>query len=171
MKKYLILFGILIASNLAAFAQEDAIAKYFDKYLDDEKFTVVYITPKAFQMISKLDFKDSEANEVKNILQDLRGIRILTADTDGLKYYKEAISSFNTTDYDLLMTVKSKGDNVRFWTKESGGTISELLMLVGGKDEFVMMSFIGKIDLNKISRLANQAKIKGMEHLKEVEKH
>lgn len=101
----------------------------------------------------------------------MRGIRILTTEFDGQKYYKDAIASFNTTDYDLLMSVRSKGDNVRFWTKETNGIISELLMLVGGKDEFVMISFIGKIDLQKIARLADDSKIKGMEHLKDVEKH
>ncbi len=172
MEKFLILVCLVVSSSLSLVAQDDAISKYFDKYLDDEKFTVVYITPKAFQMLSKLDLNDPQANEIKGVFQDLRGIRILTLDgQDGRPYYKEAITKVNTAEYDLLMSVRSDGENVRFWTKESGGVISELLMLVGGADEFVMISFIGKIDLHKISKLSNNTQVKGLKFLKEVDKH
>jgi CII-binding regulator of phage lambda lysogenization HflD len=57
---------------------------------------------------------------------------------------------------------------VRFWTKENNGIINELLMLVGERNEFTMISFIGSIDLNKISKLSNKVKIDGMEHLKDI---
>ena len=68
------------------------------------------------------------------------------------------------------MTVRDKESNVRFVTKESNGLISELLLLVGGKDEFVMMSFVGNIDLNKIAKLAKKLDIDGAEHLDKVKK-
>ncbi len=153
---------------LSMVAQTDAITKYFDQYMEDENFTVVYITPKMFQMISKLNLKDKEGMELKEVLQDLKGLRILTTEKNGLQYYKEAISKFKTNEYELLMTVRDKDENVRFWTKENNGTISELLMLVGGVKEFVMISFIGNISLDKISKLANNLDVDGMEHLKEL---
>ncbi len=153
---------------LSMVAQTDAITKYFDQYMEDENFTVVYITPKMFQMISKLNLKDKEGMELKEVLQDLKGLRILTTEKNGLQYYKEAISKFKTNEYELLMTVRDKDENVRFWTKENNGVISELLMLVGGVKEFVMISFIGNISLDKISKLANNLDVDGMEHLKEL---
>ena len=153
---------------LSMVAQTDAITKYFDHYMEDENFTVVYITPKMFQMISKLNLKDKEGMELKEVLQDLKGLRILTTEKNGLQYYKEAISKFKTNEYELLMTVRDKDENVRFWTKENNGVISELLMLVGGVKEFVMISFIGNISLDKISKLANNLDVDGMEHLKEL---
>ncbi|MBK7637736.1 MAG: DUF4252 domain-containing protein [Saprospiraceae bacterium] len=55
-------------------------------------------------------------------------------------------------------------------TKEANGTINELLLLVGGKTEFVMMSFVGNIDLNKIAKLAKKLDIDGAEHLDKVRK-
>ena len=63
------------------------------------------------------------------------------------------------------MTVKDKGDNVKFLTKGNGDVVDELLLLVGGADDFVLMSFVGKLDLNKISKLANKLDIQGSEHL------
>jgi hypothetical protein len=152
-------------------AQTDAITRYFDKYLEDEHFTVVYITPKMFQMIAKLDLKDKDSKDIKEALQDLKGLRILQTDNNAAQHYKEVVSQFNAAEYELLMTVRSKGENVRFWTKESNGIISELLMLVGGAKEFTLISFIGNINLNKISKLANNLKIDGTEHLGDLKKN
>jgi hypothetical protein len=171
-----VLFFTPIAENVGistltkATAQTDAITRYFDKYLDDESFTVVYITPKMFQMIAKLDLKDKDAKDVKEALQDLKGLRILQTEVNPLQHYKEVVAQFTAAEYELLMTVRDKGENVRFWTKESNGIISELLMLVGGAKEFTLISFIGNIDLNKISKLANKLKIDGTEHLDELKK-
>jgi hypothetical protein len=167
-KNILIVVVLILMTPLSILAQSDAITKYFDKYLEDENFTVVYITPKMFQLISKLNLKDPEAQEVKNVLQDLRGLRVLQTEHNAVQMYKEVISQFKPTEYDLLMTVRSKDDNVRFWTKESNGIINELLMIVGDRDEFTMISFIGNIDLNKISKLSENLKIDGIEHLKDL---
>ena len=169
-KLMLIVLFCTSLTPLSIWAQTDAITQYFDKYMDDENFTVVYITPKMFQMISKLDLKDPDAKEIKEVLQDLKGLRILQTEKNAMQYYKEVIAKFKPTEYELLMTVRDKGENVRFWTKESGGVISELLMLVGGVKEFVMISFIGNISLDKISKLANKMDVDGMEHLKELKK-
>ena len=168
-KNSLLIFVLCFCfTPLSISAQEDAISRYFEQYLEDENFTVVFITPKMFQMISKLDLKDPSARDVKDVLQDLRGLRILQSEHDGVKYYKEAISKINTKEYELLMSVRDKGENVRFWTKEKDGIISELLMLVGEKDEFTLISFIGNINLSKISKLANKLDIDGIEHLKDL---
>ena len=170
-KKVMLIMMLCAAMTpLSIWAQTDAITQYFDKYMDDENFTVVYITPKMFQMISKLDLKDPDAKEIKEVLQDLKGLRILQTEKNSLQYYKEVIAKSKPTEYELLMTVRDKGENVRFWTKESGGVISELLMLVGGVKEFVMISFVGNISLDKISKLANKMDVDGMEHLKDLKK-
>ena len=82
-------------------AQGDAISKYFDQYVDDENFTMVFISPKMFNLISKLDIyemEDEEAEIVMSMVSDLRGLRVLTTDHQPLKYYKEAISKINTSE-------------------------------------------------------------------------
>jgi hypothetical protein len=149
-------------------AQTDAITTYFEKYLDDENFTVVYITPKMFQLISKLNLKDANSQEIKMILQDLKGLRILQTEHNAVQMYKELTAQFKPTNYELLMTVRGKDENVRFWTKEKDGIISELLMFVGDPKEFTLISFIGNIDLDKISKLSENLKIDGVEHLKSL---
>ncbi|HPG08045.1 MAG TPA: DUF4252 domain-containing protein [Saprospiraceae bacterium] len=171
MKKLLIACGFLVFGVTASMAQADAITKYFDKYLNDESFSVVYISPKMFDLVSKLDVDDMD-QDTKDVLKDLKGLRILTKNSDGQKYYQEAMNILNTKEYETLMTVRDGDSNVRFWVKEdpaNSNRINELLLLVGGED-FALISFIGNIDLKKISKLSDKMDVKGMEHLEDLDK-
>jgi len=153
----------MVVAVASSFGQSDAIEKYFDKYMDDENFTVVYVSPKMFEMVAKIAPEDLDS-DTKDVIKDLKGLRILTTDYNTKAFYKEAKSLIDTKEYEILMTVRDEGTNVEFLVKDQGDIINELLLLVGG-DEFVMMSFVGDIDLNKISKLANSIDIDGMEHL------
>jgi vacuolar-type H+-ATPase subunit F/Vma7 len=168
--KYLsILFALFLTAGItnSAIAQEDAISKYFSKYVDDERFTVVYISGKMFSMINKmeLDLDDEEAQAVMSVVKDLKGLRILTTETDGAKFYKEALATINTKGYETLLEVREgKETNVKFLVKDSdsGSMLNELLLLVGGEDEeFVLLSFIGNIDLSQVGKLSKAFDDKG----------
>ena len=161
--KYLsILFALFLTAGIttSAVAQEDAISKYFAKYVDDERFTVVYVSGKMFSMINKmeLDLDDEESQAILSVCKDLKGLRILTTETDGNKFYQEALNTINTKGYETLLEVREgKTENVKFLVKDSndGNTLDELLLLVGGEDEdFVLLSFMGKIDINEIGKLS-----------------
>ncbi len=173
MKYFWMLALALFALQAPALAQPDAISQYFDQYVDDENFTVVYLSPKMFQLLGKLDLdelEDKEAAEVMDVVSDLRSLRILTTEENSLKYYEEAIQKLDTRDYEVLMTVRTEDENVNFYVKDDGGNvIEELLLLVGGTDNFVLMSFIGNINLKKISKLAKTIDVDGMEHLENLD--
>lgn len=154
---------MMVVAIASSFGQADAIEKYFDKYMDDENFTVVYVSPKMFQMISKIA-PDEMDDDTKAVIDDLKGLRILTTEYNTKAFYKEAKSLIDTKEYEVLMTVRDDGTNVEFLVKDTGDIINELLLLVGG-DEFVLMSFVGNIDLDKIAKLANSIDIDGAEHL------
>jgi hypothetical protein len=142
--------------------------------MEDEDFTVVYVSPKMFNLISRLDLnevnEDPDAKLVMETVKDIRGLRVLTTDVKPMERYKEAMNMISTKEYEVLVTVRDKGENVRIWVKEDNKVINELLLLVGALDEFVMLSFVGNIDLEKISRLANELDVKGVEHLDKVGK-
>jgi hypothetical protein len=159
----LAIIALAAVNGLAQGPAASAIDKYFSSYVDDKRFDVVYISPKLFQMIGKIDSKildmedDAEAKAVLEMAKDLQGLRILTTDETPEVFYKEAKAKINTKEYEVLLTVRDKdGDNVEFLIKESNNVIQELLLLSGGKDEFVLLSFMGNLDLNKITRLAKE---------------
>jgi hypothetical protein len=151
--------------------QEDAITKYFNKYRDDSRFTMVSINKKMFELIANVAEEDVD-NEVLDMLTSMNGLKILTTEENPAAFYKEAISMINTNEYSELMTVRDKDLNIRFMVKDQANSkiVDELLLLVGGEDEFVMLSFIGKIYLNKIAKLAKNMDIDGIEHLEKLDK-
>ena len=164
---------MLFAYLGTSFGQADAISEYFDKYLEDERFTVVYVSGKMFSMISKLDSTDEDYDDFKEVTEKLKGLRILISDEDAYELYREAKSKINTkNEYELLMTVRTKkGNRVEFVVKEKDDKIDELLLISGGKEhDFVLMSFVGDIDLDKISRLSDAIELEGIEDLKELKK-
>lgn len=176
---YKFIIALLLCGSIAssASAQSDAISKHFKKYVDDDRFTVVYVSQRMFSMFADMNIKDmaeegeAEAKAALAMLEELRGLRILTTETTPNLFYDNAVSIINESEYELLMQVRGEGgENVQFHVRDNkSGGIEELLLLVGG-DEFVLLSIEGNIDLKKIGKLAATMNIKGTEHLKELEK-
>ncbi|MBK8704897.1 MAG: DUF4252 domain-containing protein [Saprospiraceae bacterium] len=147
-----------VAASLQA--QANAIEKYFSQYVEDDRFSVVYISSRLLNMMKDADiedFDDEESKVIMEIAKDLKGLRILSTDVTPDKFYKEAKEKINTSEYEVWMTVRDKdGDNVEFLVKENKEKkIEELLMLISG-DEFMLLSFVGNIDLDKVSKLADE---------------
>lgn len=152
-------------------AQSDAITRFFDKYVEDERFTVVFIAPKLFDMVGKIETNDPDWENYREVVGDLTGLRVLTSDDsliNGVALYKEALSKVPANEYSELLTVRDGQENVRIWIKDSGNIINELLLLVGSPDEFVLISLTGKIDLDKISSLSKALDIDGIDQLEKV---
>ncbi len=162
-----IFFLPLLLLGTGAFAQDDAIGKFFGKYVEDSRFTVVSISPKMFRLLSKVSW-DSIPSDLKQSVSRLTSLRILSTETTPAAFYKEAMARIDRKEYEELITVRSDKDNVHFMVKEQGDVIHELLMIAVDKDDFTLMSFVGNIDLDKLSRLSSDMGIKGMEGLKNV---
>lgn len=168
--KTILSFALTLTIFSGLFGQTDAIDNFFQSYQDDENFTMVYVSPRMFQMVSKV-MEGQDDEEIKDLVKDIKGLKILTTETTPAKYYAEAIKKIPTNQYEVLMTVRDKGSNVKFLTKESNSdVIEELLLLVGGDDSFVLMSFVGQLDLNKIGKLAKKLDLDGAEFLENLDK-
>lgn len=165
----ILLFATLISTNVS-FGQKDAIASFFSQYMEDDDFTSVFISPKLFKMVSKVAPDDMDP-EVKDLISNLKGLRILSTDTsDGMKLYREAKSKINTKGYEELMSVRDgPNEEILFLVKEKGDIISELLMISGSSDDFTMISFIGNIDLATLAKLSKDLDIDGMEHFDKID--
>lgn len=164
------LFSLLVVLFIAtsANAQVDAIDRFFETYQDDDAFTMVYVSPKMFKMFAKVA-GDELDTELQNLVKDLKGLKILRTDKDAVAVYKSAIKKIPTNEYELLMTARDDGQNVKILTKSKGDdVIEELLLLVGGANEFILVSFVGNINLNDLAKVASSLDIEGMKHLEKL---
>ena len=111
--------------------------------------------------------------DLQQLLKNIQGLHILSTHVSPKTFYKEAVSKINTKEYEELMKVRDEGEDVLFLTKTdaTGNKITELLMLVGGEDEFSLISFVGDLDLEKIGRLGKSLNIDGSEHLEKLKKN
>jgi len=167
-KKACVFFALLLMTA-GAFAQDDAIGKFFGKYVDDTRFTIVSVSPKMFRLLSKVNW-DSIPPDVRQTVTRLHSLRILSTGTTPRQFYKEAMSRIDMKEYEELITIRDKNDDVRFVIKEAGGVVHELLMVAADEDGFTMISFVGDIDLEKLSRLSGSMNIKGMDGLRNAKR-
>jgi hypothetical protein len=165
-RRYLLVLPLLLL-GARAFAQEDAIGQFFGKYVDDPRFSVISVSPRMFRLMSKVKW-DSVPGDLKQTVTNLHSFRVLSTESTPLQFYKEAFTLIDRKQYEELISVRGAGskDNVRFMIKENGDKISELLMIAADEEEFTLMSFVGDIDLDKLSRLSADLDIKGMQDLK-----
>ncbi len=169
MKSILTIVTIAI-SFCSLSAQQSAINSFFEKYSDNSAFTQINISPKMFEMFSQMDTDIDMDAETKEMIKSLKGLKILTTEENPTTIYKEFTSTVKTSDYEELMTVRDGDSDVKFLVKDSedGNIVNELLLLVGGSDNFVLMSFSGKIRLDKIGDLAKNINFSGSEHLEKL---
>ena len=156
--KLLILSFLISASFNSVYGQQDLVNSFFEKYSESEYVTSIFISPRFFNMFKQvdLDLEEKEAEAIGNLVEDLTSLRILIAEENAKSMYQEFSADFQEADYELLMRVNNKGeDEVDFLIKESEGIVKELIMLIGGQStDFVLLSFTGNIDLDKISQLS-----------------
>ncbi|HVU98128.1 MAG TPA: DUF4252 domain-containing protein [Puia sp.] len=167
MKK--IFFLLLMSIAASAHAQDDAIGRFFGKYLEDQRFTVVSVSPRMFRLMAKVNW-DTVSADVKQTVTHLQSFRILSTESTPYAFYKEALAMIDRKQYEDLIMVRGGKDDFRFMIRATGNTINELLMIAVDKDGFTLMSFVGDIDLDRLSRLAADMDIKGMENLKNAKR-
>src|SRR5690554_1982466 len=145
MKKWLcVCFMTLMIGSVHA--QEDAIGRFFSKYMEGENFSRVYISPKMMQMAggflkSNADDDETENKDLGELIQKIKGIRILSGEkVDGINLFDEAMSTLNRNKYEDLMDVQDKSSSLKFMIREENGRIAELLMISGSDNEFTLLS-------------------------------
>lgn len=172
-----LVFVAFIATPLILNAQSP-IDKVFDKYASVDGFTTVNISKEMFQMLMQMgkgDSKDSSAVEIKKMMEQLSGLKVLTYAFDSTKVlkavsvYNEFAAAFPASAYKELITINEGRQNIKFMTKQdASGKINEMVMLMKDKTEVAVLSLTGTIDLSTISKLSKGMNIHGLEGLKKI---
>ena len=165
--KNLILFALVFCFSVTTNAQDNVISKYFTDYQQQEDFTKVNVSSKMFSLFTEIDGEDEAEKAVLDAMSKLKGVKALVNNnktTDGAKLYKDALKRIAAdSNYEELMSLEDGTENVMFMIRNEGDIIAELLMVIRGADDFVIMTLYGDIDLNQIAKISKILKISGME--------
>ena len=173
MKAITLLAGILLLTTGAK--SQSIMDKLFDKYSGAEGYTSVYISKYMFDMFRNNETEVKSGDDMEQIISKLECIKILVTDDDPatpapVDLYQEIMKQIPSSPYKEVMIVKEKDQDIKFYAREEKAKVVELLMVIGGKDDNVLISIQGDIDMKNISKLARSMNIEGMENLEKMKK-
>lgn len=174
MKTIALMIG-LVGLTVGANAQS-IMDKLYDKYSGTEGYTSVYISKYMFDMFRNNETTTgSQEDDMERLISNLNCIKILVTDDDPatpapVNLYQEIMKVLPSSPYKEVMVVKEKDQDIKFYAKEEKNKVVELLLVLGGKDESVLISIQGDIDMKNISKLAKSMNIEGMENLEKIDK-
>ena len=167
---------LLLMSTQLLNAQNSSTIALFDKYSGKDGFTTVSISKELFGMFADMNTDDPDAKEVKAMMEQLDGIKILMYETDdstdtgaGLAGFKSEISKLQTSGYTELMVVKQTNEEVKFLVMKKGDKIGELLLIINGGNEAGFISITGTIDMATIGKLSKTMNFEGMDKLEKLD--
>jgi hypothetical protein len=154
--------------TFSASAQDDAIQKFFSKYMEDDRFSRVYISPKMMQMaggfLKNNAGGDADAEELGKLIAKIKGIRIISSEeVEGMSLYREAMGTLTKNRYEELMDVQDKGTSLKFLVREEAGLVKELTMISGDSKSFTLLSMLGNFTYEDLNMLAEKTDIPGMD--------
>ena len=183
MKRTLIVFAFaIVLMPLTAMAQSDI----FEKYSANDNVSYASIKPKMFQMLAKInvDTDDADAEDFIKMVKSITSFKTLATENKTISSDMAKWVNSRSSALEELMEIKDNGMVVKFYVKEGKNEdhIAELLMFVNGLDtvlkdsditingkkrgmESVLVSFVGDIDLNLISKLVNAFDLPGGKEL------
>ena len=150
MKKLIIctvIFGALITTS---FAQNGALDRVFDQYAGQDGFTTVEISSNLFNLFMS---EEDQLDDVK-----IGNIKILAVEDDhlnrGLNFYDQIVPQLKTSQYNKLMHVKSKDEDVVILHSKEGRDHNEFLLVAGGEDN-ALIYIEGSLDFAEAKKAAN----------------
>lgn len=154
-------------------------AQNFDKYENMKDVDAVVITSKMFKLLTKIDLNadDPETQAYIDLIENLQEMRVFSSTQENVRKQMSAdVSSYvKKGGLEELMRVTEDGKTVKFYYKpgKNDDYVSQLFMFMEGREKSkpvsVILNISGEINLNQISKLANDFKIPGGDELKKVE--
>lgn len=166
---------MMIMGMQTIFAQNSAALSLYDKYGGKEGYTTVSISKELFSMFADMETDDPEMLEVKQMMNELDGIKVLMYEAEDasdaeLARFRSEVEKIQVQGYTELMVVKQTGEEVKFLSMKQGDKIGELLLLINGEKEAGFITITGLIDMKTIGKLSKAMNFEGMEKLEELNK-
>lgn len=134
------------------FGQNRAINKFYNKYKHDENVTNLKVNGWLLKMAANYADDETAEKMLKKVSQ-LRVLVIEGNDKVAKDDYSKLIKDVKKREFEDIFQIRDGLTKIRALVKSSGDDISNVLLLIEGEDEFIMLSLEGKLkfsDLNDI---------------------
>jgi len=148
------------------------IEEKYEHYLDQEEVTHVYISGKLFDFASTIaaGIDDDEVKELSEFASKIKSFSLIKVpnSANAKAEYAKGID-YVGEDYDELMRVRDDGSKFAIFVDEEDDVVYEVVGIGISDGEFIALSLVGEMDLNKIAEFVSKADSDMFEPLKRME--
>ena len=149
---------VLTVFSSAAFAQ-GIIEKEYSQYLDQDDVTHVFVSGKMFDFAATIGkgVDDSQVQELSEFASKIESFSLIKVPNKDVAQseFKKGIKSISA-DYDELMRVRDDGTKFALFVDEEDDVVFEIVGLGVIDGEFMALSLVGEMDLNKVAELVRK---------------
>ena len=167
----IILLAAATLFALSAGAQNKSIDALADKYTDGEGFTIVNLEGDAIKSMSSMisdgdgtiNLGDGETHKISELLEEIVSVTAIILRGVNETFSSEVQNALDAVKYNPIMSHNESGQRIKIESTDiRRGKLrgnKEIVMLVDGEGQTVLLRVIGKIDTDLLSKLvANAAK-------------
>ena len=153
-------FFLLLAISLYSptlSGQNDGLTNFIEQHKSAQGFTYAFLSKDLFEVATQSNLKNEDWRGLHHVVKNMGSLRILAAEKleNARPLYQEAKALVPSDEFDELLTVRDGSENVRIWAKSEETMVTDLILLVGSQDEFVLVCFAGNLELGNVADLAN----------------
>ena len=163
-KKIYFLLAIVLAPVLLM-GQSKVVQNFYNKYKNYEDTEEIELKGWVLKLAAK--FTDEENGE--HLLSRITRLRTLTMQNGSLvsgSEYQRLVKAVHKDRFEDLMNFKDADDNIQIMIRESGETITDVLVLISGSENFTLLSLEGRLKFSDINDL--HIDLDGAEHFEKV---
>ncbi len=160
----IIALACLMITPLLGISQVKPIAEFYNKWKAEENVREIKIQGWLLKLASTFKRKDSE--DLLNKVTYLRALIMEDGNTIKKYDYQTLIRSLENNSFETLIRTASGREYVDLLIREKGGAIVDAVVIVYGKDSFLLLSIEGKLNFKDLKKL--DFDIDGAEHFKHL---
>ncbi|GJM35763.1 MAG: hypothetical protein DHS20C18_47640 [Saprospiraceae bacterium] len=165
MKNSIVITTLLLVLPLLSYSQDQNILQFYEKYQNIEEVTNITLQGWVLKMASEF----SDEAEVSQILNKITKLRVLVMEGGNLVSQQECrdlVKKVKQNRFEDLMQIRDGGQVIEFLIREDKETITDVLVLISGDDQFVLLSLEGALKFSDLNNL--NIDIEGGEHFKKI---
>jgi hypothetical protein len=158
---FLVLFSLIATLSFS----QSTIENFYQKYTDFDNVTDI----KLQGWLLKLASQYSDDEEANKFLEKITQLRVLIMEEGNLVSpyeYKSLKRNIVKENFEELFQVREQEENIGLYIREQGDKITDVVLLVSGVDNFVLLSLEGLLKFSDLNDL--KIDVEGIEHLEKL---
>lgn len=151
MRNFLI-YGVLLLLPALATAQSKYITQFYNQYKSYESVSSFKLG--GFVLTLAGTFADDE--NARKVLRKVSHLRLMVVEEANLvtpEDYTTLVRGLQSDRFEELLQIRDEGERIDFFLREDGDRITDVLMLLRGKDEFLLLSLEGAFKFSDLNDL------------------